>query len=185
MNEIEMTSTIDSYHLEISYDGTEYFGWQIQPDQLTVQKVLQDTLKKLYAGQNVKVQGSSRTDSGVHALGLAVSFTAPCRPKISMKKLEVALNCLLPQTIRIRSIRAVDSEFNARFASTGKAYTYVINTGQQVPFSNRYCWHHRNCQNIDEMEKAAAFLIGKHDFSSFTVLRSQIDSAVRTIYDIQ
>ena len=174
-----------SFLIEVSFDGSSFYGWQIQPDHITVQKVVQDTLKKLYAGQDVKVQGSSRTDSGVHALGLAVSFTTPSKPNIPMHKLKVALNSLFPDTIRIRTICEVDDEFNARFSSLGKAYTYVINTGEQLPFSSNYSWSHRNCRNISEMEKAAEILIGTHDFSSFTVLRSKVDSAVRTIYDIK
>lgn len=185
MDRVESPVEQKHYHIEVSYDGTDFFGWQIQPEHITVQKVVQDVLKTLYAGQYVKVQGSSRTDAGVHAMGLAVSFTPPTKPNISMKQLKVALNSLLPETVRVRSIREVDESFNARFASIGKAYTYVINTGEQVPFSNRYSWYQRNCHNVDEMRKAAAYLIGKHDFSSFTVLRSQVDSAVRTIYDIE
>lgn len=185
MEKIESLIQQKHYHVEVSYDGTEFFGWQIQPVHITVQKVVQDVLKTLYAGQYIKVQGSSRTDAGVHAMGLAASFTAPLKPDISMKQLKIALNSLLPETVRIRSIREVDEGFNARFSSIGKAYTYVINTGEQVPFSNRYSWSQRNCTNIDEMRKAAKYLIGEHDFSSFTVLRSQVDSAVRTIYDIE
>jgi len=170
--------------MEVSFDGSEFYGWQIQPHHITVQKVLQDTLKQLYGGLYVKVQGSSRTDAGVHSLALGASFTAPLRPDIPMRQVKIALNSLLPNTIRIKSIRAVDEDFNARFASLGKAYTYVINTGEQVPFSNRYSWHQCKCHNIDEMTKAAQYLIGEHDFSSFTVFRSQIDCAVRTIFDI-
>ena len=171
--------------MEVSYDGSEFFGWQIQPDQVTVQKVVQDTLKQLYGGKYVKVQGSSRTDAGVHALALGVSFTAPTRPDIPMRQIKIALNSLLPSTIRVKSICEVDEHFNARFSSLGKAYAYVINTDEQVPFSNRYSWHQYKCQNVEEMRKAAQYLIGRHDFSSFTVYRSQIDCAVRTIYDIE
>lgn len=170
--------------LEVSYDGTGFYGWQIQPDQITVQKVLQDTLKRLYAGQDIKVQGSSRTDAGVHALGIGVSFSAPSKPVIPSEKLQIALNSLLPNTIRVRTISLVDETFNARFAAKGKAYTYVINTGEELPFSARYSWRQHNCHNIEEMKKAAMVLVGKHDFSSFVVFRSQVESAVRTIYDI-
>jgi len=178
---------IDQKHflMEISYDGSEYFGWQIQPEHITVQKVVQDVMKELYGGACFKVQGSSRTDAGVHALAIGASYTAPIRPDIPMRQVKIALNSMLPNTVRVKSIREVDAHFNARFSSLGKAYTYVINTDEQVPFSNRYSWHQYKCQNIEEMEKAAQYLIGEHDFSSFTVNRSQVDCAIRTLFDIK
>jgi len=171
--------------LEVAFDGTDYYGWQIQPDKPTVQNVVQTTLNKLYANQYFKLQGSSRTDAGVHAMGMAASFLPPNKPSISIKQLKIALNSLLPKDIRIIEATKVDPEFNARFFAKAKAYTYLINTGEQLPFSNNYAWHQHHCSNIDAMNEAAKFLIGTNDFSSFTVQRSQIDSAVRTIFDIR
>ena len=170
--------------LEISFDGYSYGGWQIQPDNLTVQELIRNTLEKLYAGQQINLVGSSRTDAGVHALGFAASFVAPQKPCIPVDKLKRALNGLLPQSIAIRSITEVLMDFHVRFDAVGKAYTYVINLGEETPFSAHYSWLARWPLNIEKMREAAKCLTGTHDFSSFVVGREHLDNAVRTIYDI-
>ena len=124
--------------LEISYDGSEYGGWQIQPNRLAVQEVLQEKLTKLYGGQFIHLIGASRTDAGVHAIGFAASFLTPVRPVIPLDKLLIALNNHLPPSIRIRSVREVPLDFHTRYDAIGKAYTYVINMGLETPFSARY-----------------------------------------------
>ena len=93
--------------LEISYDGSEYGGWQIQPNRLAVQEDMQKKLTKLYGGQFIHLIGASRTDAGVHAIGFAASFLAPVRPVIPLDKLLTALNRQLPPQVRIRSVREV------------------------------------------------------------------------------
>lgn len=170
--------------LEISFDGQNFGGWQIQPDNLTVQELIQDTLVKLYAGKPIKLVGSSRTDAGVHAIGFAASFVAPSKPDISIEKLKIALNGLLKKPILIRNITEVPMDFHVRFGAVGKAYTYVINIGEESPFSADYSWSTRWKLDIDKMREAAEYLVGTHDFSSFVVNREAIDNAVRTIYDI-
>ena len=171
--------------LEISFDGSEYAGWQIQPHCRTVQEVLQSILSKLFAGAPIHLTGSSRTDAGVHALGFAASFTYPHRPIIPMEKLKQALNRLLPGAIRVRKITAVPLEFHARFDAVGKAYTYVLNRGEETPFSGKYSWHLRQPIDLAAIAAAAGCLEGTHDFSSFVVERKKIDDAVRTIYAIE
>lgn len=170
--------------LEISFDGQNYGGWQIQPDNLTVQELIQDTLVKLYDGKMIKLVGSSRTDAGVHALGFAASFVAPAKPCIPLDKLKMALNGLLPSSISIRRIKEVPMDFHVRFDAAGKAYTYVINLGEESPFSAHYSWLARWKLDVKKMRKASRCFIGTHDFSSFVVNRDNIDDAVRTIYDI-
>ncbi|MCK4981580.1 MAG: tRNA pseudouridine(38-40) synthase TruA [Victivallaceae bacterium] len=170
--------------LEISFDGLSYGGWQIQPDNLTVQELIQDTLVKLYAGQEIKLVGSSRTDAGVHAIAFAASFVAPAKPDIPLDKLKKALNGLLPSSIAIRNITEVPMDFHVRFDAVGKAYTYVINLGDETPFSAYYSWRARWKLDVDKMREASRHLIGTHDFSSFVVNREDIENAVRTIYDI-
>lgn len=170
--------------LEISFDGQNFGGWQIQPDNMTVQELIQNTLVKLYAGKEIKLVGSSRTDAGVHAIGFAASFIAPSKPSISIAKLKIALNGLLKKPILIRNITEVPMDFHVRFGAVGKAYTYVINIGEESPFSAAYSWSARWNLDIDKMQEAAKYLIGTHDFSSFVVNREAIDNAVRTIYDI-
>lgn len=170
--------------LEISYDGSEYSGWQLQPHCLTVQQVLQDTLSRLFAGAPIHLQGSSRTDAGVHALGFSASFVAPPSPYISIEQLSKALNRLLPRSVRIRSVGQAPLEFNARHDAKGKAYTYVLNLGPETPFTARYSWLMRRPLDIENMRAAANYLTGTHDFSSFVVERKTIPDAVRTIYRI-
>ena len=170
--------------LEISFDGRDFGGWQIQPDNLTVQELIQNTLVKLYAGKDIKLVGSSRTDAGVHAIGFMASFVAPSRPDIPLDKLKIALNGLLKKPVSIRNITEVPMDFHVRFDAVGKAYTYVINLGEESPFSADYSWLTRCKLDVDRMREAAEYLVGTHDFSSFVVKRENIDNAVRTIYDI-
>ena len=172
------------YLLEVCFDGYNFGGWQIQPDNSSVQQHIQDTLIKLYAGQNIKLVGSSRTDAGVHAIGFAASFVAPEKPDIPPDKLKKALNSLLPDSIAIRSVQEVPMDFHVRFDAVGKAYTFVINLGDENPFSAHYSWRARWKLDIDKMKEAAQHLVGTHDFSSFVVKRDAIENAVRTIYDI-
>jgi tRNA pseudouridine38-40 synthase len=171
--------------LEIGFDGSSFSGWQIQPHCLAVQQVVQEKLSKLFAGLPIRLEGSSRTDAGVHACALAASFAIPGRPYIPVEQLQKALNRQLPHTIRIRSIAAVPTTFNARFNAVGKAYTYIINTGAESPFDGRYSWHTRRRFNPEKVAAAIPHLVGMHDFSAFVVERSQIDDAVRTIYRIE
>ncbi len=171
--------------VEISYDGSEYSGWQLQPRSSTVQQVLQKTLTKLFAGHPITLQGSSRTDAGVHALGFSASFVTPPEPYISTDQLLNALNRLLPHAIRIHTIQPVPLEFNARYDAKGKAYTYVLNLGrEETPFTARYSWLMRQSLDIENMQTAAQFLIGTHDFSSFVVNRKNIPNAIRTIFRV-
>jgi tRNA pseudouridine38-40 synthase len=169
--------------MEIAFDGTEFHGWQYQPNGLAVQEVIETKLRGLFGGADIKLFGAGRTDAGVHALGFAAHFSAPESPYIPDWKIHKALNRLLPPLIRIVSFSRVDDpDFHARFSAAGKTYVYVINNGAVSPFTARYSWHLPNCDRVDEMRRALSFLEGTHDFSSFTVERKNIDSAVRTIF---
>ena len=172
------------YLLEIAYDGGNYSGWQIQPHCLAVQQVIQEHLTKLYDKQPIHLIGSSRTDAGVHAQNFAASFLAPEQPAITMERLFKALNRRLPPDIKIHTIREVPLSFHARYDTCGKAYTYVLNLGNDSPFVGRYAWHPWRPQNVELIRQAAAQLVGTHDYSSFVVERREIDDAVRTIYRI-
>ncbi len=176
---------LERYFLEISYDGGCYAGWQIQPNALTVQEVMQKVLSKLYAGLPIHVLGASRTDTGVHALGFAASFLVPERPYIPCEKLMEILNRQLPPSIRIRGAGKVPLEFHARYDAAGKAYTYVFNRGVETPFSNRYSWNCRRELDFDRMAAAGQLFVGTMDFSSFVVERREIDDAVRTILRVE
>ena len=175
-------SEIRTFRLELSFDGTDYHGWQRQSNGITVQEVLEGKLRHLFNNDSIRVQGSSRTDSGVHALGMAVSFQAPPSPYIPDWKLKKALNRLLPSNIKIREAVVAEPGFNARFSAHSKAYVYVINTGDLNPFTCRWSWHIPDLVNPDGMEEALKFVVGTHDFSTFTVELDPSKDHVRTIY---
>ena len=156
-----------NYKLTISYDGTEYKGWQYQPDQRTVQGTIHKALQ-IITKRKPKLYGAGRTDAGVHALGQVANFhTRLSIPPDSMKR---AINSLLPPDIRIIKCEIVGDKFNARFHSKGKVYEYRLFNGEVIsPFLQRYTAHVRGPSlNIEAMREAASFLVGEKDFSSFT-----------------
>lgn len=184
---IEETSytPVKRYLMEIAYDGGNYSGWQIQPHCLAVQQVIQENLFKMYDKQFIHLIGSSRTDAGVHAQNFAATFLAPAQPAIPQERLFKALNRRLPGDIKIHTIREVPLEFHARYDAKGKAYTYVLNLGEESPFNGRYSWRPYRKQNVELIRQVATVLTGTHDYSSFVVERKEIDDAVRTIYRIE
>ena len=168
--------------MELSFDGTAYHGWQRQPNGITVQEVIEEKLYRLFGErEQIRIQGSSRTDAGVHALGMVCSFSAPPSPYIPDWKLKKAMNRLLPDDIRIRSAEVMNDGFNARFDALAKSYVYVVNTGDINPFSGRYSWHMEDMTETDALREAVKHVEGRHDFSTFTVERGKIDDPVRTI----
>lgn len=171
--------------MEIAFDGTEYHGWQLQPNGITVQQVIEDRLRNLYAGAAIRLYGSSRTDRGVHAMGMAAHLTVPESPYIPFANLRKALNKTLPESVRIRSVTSVGDDFNARFSALGKAYTYVINRGEKTPFNARYAWHLPDFYRLDSVREALSHLTGTHDFSAFAAEAHTYDDPVRTIYRIE
>jgi len=174
------------YFLGLAYDGTDFAGWQIQPDEhgSTVQATVEDKLSQLFANQVIRIHSSGRTDAGVHALEQTITFNPPERPLIPLPDLQRALNHMLPDSIRIRFAKEVSGDFHARYSTVGKAYTYVINRGCPNPFTSRYSWHLPRCTDLDGIRAAAEHLTGEHDFSAFTVNRKDIDDATRTIHRI-
>ena len=158
----------------MSYDGTSYCGWQIQPDAPSIQEHVETALSTLFKNP-ISVNASSRTDSGVHALEQTVSFTPPLNaPSIPMPALIRALNSRLPPSIRILSVNADD--IHARFDAVGKAYTYLIHHGAfRSPFLFNYCWTIREPLENDRLQEAAKQLCGRHDFSAFSVKSGQED----------
>lgn len=175
------SAQIRTVRFEISFDGTGYHGWQRQPNGITVQEVLEERLSKLFGGAQIRIQGSSRTDAGVHALGLVGSCRLPEHPLIPLWKVHKAMNRLLPNDIRLRSVTEMPEGFNARFDAHSKTYIYVVNTGDINPFTGRYSWYLDDMTHLDELREAISFLQGTHDFSTFTVDRGKIDDPVRQI----
>ncbi|MGA9769074.1 MAG: tRNA pseudouridine(38-40) synthase TruA [Blastocatellia bacterium] len=168
-----------NYKITLQYDGTNYHGWQIQPDGRTIQGELTRALS-LLDHRHVTVHGAGRTDAGVHAEGQIASFLLErdCQPRY----LRDAINGNLDRDIRVVDVEAVAESFNARFSARLKTYRYQIwNSPVASPFFQRYCYHHRNELDLFEMQRTAAALVGTHDFSAFTVHDNEIEDRVRVL----
>ena len=169
--------------LTIAYDGTDYCGWQIQPDVPTIEGVLDSELGRLL-GEDIHVIGASRTDAGVHAEGAVAVFDT--ESKIPGDKFSYALNQSLPDDIVIRRSQEVEPDFHPRKVSCKKTYRYSIWHDEfALPTVSRYAhWVHYPL-DIDAMKEAAAYFAGEHDFAGFCSAQADVDSTVRTIYDIE
>lgn len=168
--------------LTIAYDGTNYCGWQIQNNGITIEEVINRELTRLL-GEEIKVIGASRTDSGVHALGNVAVFDTETR--IPAEKISFALNQKLPDDIRITNSCQVADDFHPRYCDTIKTYEYRIwNDRFPNPLVRLYSKFVYFNIDIERMEKAAAYLVGEHDFKSFCTPRTQVESTVRTVTEI-
>ena len=165
--------------LTISFDGTAYHGWQIQPNAITVQEVIEGALGKIL-GTAPSVTGCSRTDAGVHAREFCLHFD--CDEKIPADAFLRGLVSLLPQDISVIGYREVPSDFHARYSAKGKTYEYkILNSNIRDPFLSRYTWQIGRKLNIDKMNKFCERLIGEHDFYAFSSSGRTVDNTVRTI----
>ncbi len=173
-------------YLEVSYDGTDYAGWQRQADVCTVQEEIERRLSELYVNQPVVIHSSGRTDAGVHAVCQPVTFDVPDYPGIPPDNLRQALNNSLHDSIRINCLRnAPREDFHARFSAIGKAYCYIVNRGDKSPFNSRFSWHVPGCRDADAIRRGAEHLVGEHDFAAFTNSRKDDDGGtVRRIFRI-
>lgn len=151
--------------LTIEYDGTDYHGWQYQPDARTIQGVMEEKVARI-VNEKVALAASGRTDAGVHALNQAANFRTVSG--ISCDALHRGLNALLPSDIVVKGVCDVDSGFHSRFSATGKVYIYqILNRLHPSALLNRFSWFIRYPLNVELMNEAATHVIGKHDFSSF------------------
>lgn len=165
--------------LIVAYDGTNYCGWQIQKNGITVEEVLNRTLCEL-CRENIQVIGASRTDSGVHALGNVAVFDT--ESKIPPEKFSFALNQMLPDDIRIQESCEVAADFHPRFCDTIKTYEYqILNRRFDMPTKRLYTSFVYYPLNVEKMRQAAECLVGEHDFKSFCSSRTQVENTVRTI----
>lgn len=169
--------------LTIAYDGTNYCGWQIQPNGITVEEVLTRELGRLLK-EEIQLIGASRTDSGVHALGNVAIFDTEAR--IPAEKISYALNRSLPEDIVVQRSEEVAADFHPRYCVSQKTYEYRIwNTNFVQPVNRLYTYHVHTPLDIDKMRKAAEYLIGEHDFASFCSVGAQVQTTVRRIDQIQ
>jgi len=165
--------------ITIQYDGTDYHGWQLQLNGRTIQGELQDALARIDE-RVVVVHGAGRTDAGVHADGQVASFRLAS--DIGALELRDAINGNLDRDIRVLKAEFVDCSFHARLSARRKTYRYRIWNGDIVPpFAYRYVYHYRGDLDIAEMRRAAAFLVGEHNFRAFTGTGADARNAVRTM----
>jgi tRNA pseudouridine38-40 synthase len=170
--------------LILSYDGSDFAGWQVQPDTATVQGTLASAIGRI-TGEKVLPQGSGRTDAGVHALAQVVTFvTESSVPTANFVK---ALNDILPASVRLLEVAEMPADFHARHSAKAKTYRYRIFRGSICPpFLARYVWHFPYSLEEDAMAQAAGLVVGEHDFTSFAAVdperrREEVVSNVRRI----
>ncbi len=175
-----MKQVLRNIRLVIEYDGTNYLGWQVQAEGLTVQGMIEEKLAVL-TGEAIHLIGSGRTDAGTHALGQVANFKT--RSQMEVHAFQKALNSLLPPDIVIREVEEVGEDFNARRSAKSKIYEYRIwNRSIRSAFHREYAWHHPQRLNIREMKIATRILIGEHDFSSFRSVGTPTRTAIRKVF---
>ncbi|TQK41828.1 tRNA pseudouridine38-40 synthase [Brevibacillus sp. AG162] len=166
----------------LAYDGTDFSGFQVQPDQVTVQGEIEAALNRV-TGEDIQVFGSGRTDAGVHARGQVIHFDTSSN--IPMDKWRFVLNNQLPDSIVIRTVEEVDASFHARFDVQVKEYRYCIDNNPVANvFRHRYADHVRFPLDVDAMQQAAHYLVGEHDFTSFCSAKTFVEDKVRTVYGL-
>ena len=166
----------------VSYDGTAYRGWQLQPNGVTIEEVLNRELTALLK-EPIAVIGASRTDSGVHARGNVAVFDTENR--MPADKICFALNQRLPEDIRVQTSEEVTAEWHPRKANCTKTYEYkVLNRKISMPLERLYAHFCYFNLDLNKMREAAAYLVGEHDFKSFCTVRTQAEETVRTIYSL-
>lgn len=169
--------------LVVAYDGTNYHGWQIQKNGITIESELNRCLSDLLK-EPIEVIGASRTDSGVHALGNIAVFDTTSR--MPAEKISYALNQRLPEDIRIQRSEEVEADWHPRHCESRKTYEYRIYRGEfPMPIKRLYSLFSYHKYDVERMREAAAYLEGEHDFKSFCQTGAQVQSTVRTIYSVE
>jgi tRNA pseudouridine38-40 synthase len=168
--------------MTFSYDGSNFKGYQKQPEQRTIQLELETALKKINNNKDTEVHASGRTDAGVHAMNQKAHFDIDI--DITEEKLQKGLNSLLPEDIYVKKIEPVSDDFHARFNATGKEYIYKINMGEYNPLERKYVYQHNKKLDVSEMQRAMKYLEGTHSFKSFTKTdeeKSEKEDYIRTL----
>lgn len=169
--------------LIVAYEGTAYHGWQLQPNGITIESVLNRALSELL-GEEITVIGASRTDSGVHSLGNAAVFDT--RARMPAEKISYALNQRLPEDIVVQSSFLVAPDFHPRRCRSRKTYEYrILNRSFPLPTLRRDTYFYYRPLDVEKMRQAAEYLVGKHDFKSFCCIHTQAADTVRELYSCQ
>ncbi len=179
-----MTTGTVKVKLTIAYNGAAYSGWQIQKTGLGVQQRVEEAFAKVFANP-VRLHASSRTDTGVHAIGMVAHVVLERRQfRMTPSKLALALNAHLPEDIRVVFATRCHDDFHARFDASGKQYRYFVwNQTAHNPLLRKLCWHMPQKLDLNAMRESARLFVGAHDFKSFAATRSyEMESTVRTLF---
>lgn len=179
--------------MTIEYDGTNFYGWQRQPKVRTVQGTLEDALSRV-CRTPIQINGTSRTDAGVHALGQRASFRGEFG--IPTERLMLAVNNMLDggmnrrtkgSDVRVIDVQEMPADFHARFDSRGKMYRYVIDRSENVNiFRRNYCYHVKSHLDVDAMREGASHIVGTHDFACFQAAGGNVrETTVRTVHSLE
>ena len=169
--------------LTVAYDGSDFSGWQVQPDAATIQGTLASAIGRL-TGEKVRPQGSGRTDAGVHALAQVATFAT--ESPIPAENLVIALNDILPASIRVLQVTEVPVEFHARKSARAKTYRYrIYRAAICPPFLAHYVWHYPYPLDEDAMQQAAPLVVGEHDFTSFAAVDPERGSEEEPVSNVR
>lgn len=167
------------YRIDFSYDGTNFHGYQLQPNLRTVQECLEKAVSYLNKQKYTSVQSSGRTDKGVHALNQVAHFDLEI--DTTLDKIKRGLNSNLPEDIHINKVTKVSNNFHARFSVKKKEYIYKINIGEYNPMYRKYVYQYNRPLDINKMKEAIKYFEGTHDFTSFVSSEDERENKVRTI----
>lgn len=152
---------------ELAYDGKNFSGWGMQPDQRTVQGAIEDAFSQIIGGPRTVVQCAGRTDAGVHATGQVMHLDVPVNWSERLADLAYKVNAILDDDVVIKALIHTNQNFDARFAALSRSYTYFIKEGLRDPLSRERVYQHRNYLDVAAMNEASQVLVGLHDFSAF------------------
>ncbi|MCA5013820.1 MULTISPECIES: tRNA pseudouridine(38-40) synthase TruA [unclassified Enterococcus] len=170
------------YKAVIAYDGTNFNGFQIQPDKRTVQGEFENTLRRINNGKTITIFGSGRTDAGVHAEGQVIHFDYD--QTRDLEKMRYALDTQTPKDIAVKSVEIVPEDFHARYHVVEKTYCFRVDIGKpRSPFKRFYATHFMYPVDVNKIRRALPDLLGTHDFTSFCASGTEIEDKVRTIYE--
>lgn len=168
-----------NYKLTIQYDGTQYAGWQIQANALTIQGAISKSIEQILQ-KEINLIGSGRTDSGVHSLWQVANFALDS--ELDLFKFKYSLNSVLPDDISITKVESVDEKFHARFSAKRRSYIYLI-SNQKSPFFDRYSYTLFSGFDQDRMNKLSQALVGTKDFTSFSKTNSEVQNKICEVYE--
>lgn len=167
----------------VYYKGTNYFGWQKQPDAVSIQETIEDALSKFFGNRPISIYGAGRTDAGVHAFAQKFHFDIDVE-EVDLDRLLYSVNMMLPPDIKIDDIEEVEPSFHARYNAKSKTYTYCILQESKDPFLYETAYLHPEAIDIDKLRDVLTHFIGVHNFKNFTTKEEDADNFVREIYAI-